>query len=106
MHVVLTAARWAEMRIGMRDLLGTRLELRLGDPAESDIDRRAAMNVPASSPGRGLTRDKLHFLTAVSRIDGKRDGANLAEATAELVSGSMRPGRTRSRPGCGCCRAS
>ena len=69
-HVVLTAARWAEVRIGMRDLLGTRLELRLGDPAESEIDRRAAMNVPEKSPGRGLTRDKLHFLAAVSRVDG------------------------------------
>jgi S-DNA-T family DNA segregation ATPase FtsK/SpoIIIE len=85
-HVVLTVARWAELRIGMRDSIGTRLELRLGDPGESDFDRRAAQNVPTSSPGRGLTRDKLHFLTAVSRVDGKETAANLAEATAELVS--------------------
>ncbi len=39
-HVVLTAVRWAEIRINMRDLLGTKLELRLGDASESEIDRR------------------------------------------------------------------
>ncbi|MFR9775857.1 type VII secretion protein EccCa [Micromonospora sp. MS34] len=84
-HVVVTAVRWAEIRINMRDLLGTKLELRLGDPAESEIDRRAAQNVPVGSPGRGLTRDKLHFLTAVSRIDGKREIEDLAEASVALA---------------------
>ncbi|SCG45118.1 type VII secretion protein EccCa [Micromonospora inositola] len=84
-HVVITAVRWAEIRINMRDLLGTKLELRLGDAAESEVDRRAAQNVPVGSPGRGLTRDKLHFLTAVSRIDGKRDVDDLTEASVALA---------------------
>ncbi|MFC3503984.1 type VII secretion protein EccCa [Micromonospora krabiensis] len=84
-HVVITAVRWAEIRINMRDLLGTKLELRLGDAAESEIDRRAAQNVPVGSPGRGLTREKLHFLAAVSRIDGRRDVDDLSEASAALA---------------------
>ncbi|MEV6514843.1 type VII secretion protein EccCa [Micromonospora chalcea] len=84
-HVVITAVRWAEIRINMRDLLGTKLELRLGDPSESEIDRRAAQNVPVGAPGRGLTRDKLHFLTAISRIDGKRDIEDLTEASVALA---------------------
>ncbi|MGK5441885.1 type VII secretion protein EccCa [Micromonospora sp. URMC 105] len=84
-HVVLTAVRWAEVRINMRDLLGTKLELRLGDANESEIDRRAAANVPTGAPGRGLTRDKLHFLTAVSRIDNRRDIDDLSEASAKLA---------------------
>ncbi|MBG6101953.1 type VII secretion protein EccCa [Micromonospora vinacea] len=84
-HVVLTAVRWAEIRINMRDLLGTKLELRLGDASESEIDRRAANNVPEKSPGRGLTRDKLHFLTAISRIDGRRDIDDLSEASLSLA---------------------
>ncbi|MEH0845197.1 type VII secretion protein EccCa [Micromonospora sp. CPCC 205711] len=84
-HVVLTAVRWAEIRINMRDLLGTKLELRLGDANESEIDRRGAANVPTGAPGRGLTRDKLHFLTAVSRIDGKRDIDDLTEASVALA---------------------
>ncbi|MEV0808250.1 type VII secretion protein EccCa [Micromonospora sp. NPDC050200] len=84
-HVVLTAVRWAEIRINMRDLLGTKLELRLGDANESEIDRRAAANVPTGAPGRGLTRDKLHFLTAVSRIDNRRDIDDLTEASVKLA---------------------
>ncbi|MEV1329807.1 type VII secretion protein EccCa [Micromonospora costi] len=84
-HVVITAVRWAEIRINMRDLLGTKLELRLGDAAESEIDRRAAQNVPVGSPGRGLTREKLHFLAAISRIDGRRDVEDLTEASAALA---------------------
>ncbi|MFI7518899.1 type VII secretion protein EccCa [Micromonospora globbae] len=84
-HVVITAVRWAEIRINMRDLLGTKLELRLGDPSESEIDRRTAQNVPVGSPGRGMTRDKLHFLAAISRIDGRRDIDDLTEASAALA---------------------
>jgi len=84
-HVVITAARWAEIRMNLRDLLGTRLELRLGDPTESEVDRKVAANVPEKSPGRGLTRHKLHFLTALSRIDGKRTVEDLADASAAFA---------------------
>ncbi|MGW1056893.1 type VII secretion protein EccCa [Micromonospora rubida] len=84
-HVVVTAVRWAEIRMSMRDLLGTKLELRLGDPTESEIDRRAAQNVPEKTPGRGLTRDKLHFMAAVSRIDSRRDVDDLTEASVALA---------------------
>jgi S-DNA-T family DNA segregation ATPase FtsK/SpoIIIE len=31
-HVVLSASRWAEMRPSLKDQIGTRIELRLGDP--------------------------------------------------------------------------
>ena len=54
----------------MRDMFGTRLELRLGDPVDSEIDRRVAALVPAGRPGRGLVGAKLHFLGALPRIDG------------------------------------
>ncbi len=35
-------ARWMEMRPALRDMFGTKIELRLGEPADSVIDRRAA----------------------------------------------------------------
>jgi len=84
-HLVITAARWAEIRINMRDLLGTRFELRLGDPTESEIDRRAAANVPGRTPGRGLSPQKLHFLSGVPRIDGQATDDNLADGVIDLV---------------------
>ncbi|MGR6317677.1 type VII secretion protein EccCb [Micromonospora soli] len=89
-HVVLTALRWSEIRASLRDLLGTRLELRLGDPAESEFDRHAAANVPRSSPGRGLAKGRLHFMTALARIDGAHDATDLAEAIAALADRAAR----------------
>jgi DNA segregation ATPase FtsK/SpoIIIE, S-DNA-T family len=85
LHVVVTATRWAEIRINLRDLLGTKLELRLGDPTESELDRKAAANVPEKTPGRGLTKDKLHYLAAVPRIDGKTSIEDLSEGAAHLI---------------------
>ncbi|MEV0823092.1 type VII secretion protein EccCa [Nonomuraea rubra] len=84
-HVIGTANRWMEFRAGVRDLLGTRLELRLGDPFDSEIDRRAAANVPERAPGRGLTRESLHFLAALPRIDGRQAVDDLADGVSALV---------------------
>jgi len=85
-HVVVTIQRWMEMRPALRDLIQQRLELRLGDPTESDVDRKAARNVPEKTPGRGLSPNKLHFLTALPRIDGSSSTEDLADGVADLVS--------------------
>jgi S-DNA-T family DNA segregation ATPase FtsK/SpoIIIE len=84
-HVVLSANRWMEIRTATRDLIGTQFELRLGDPSDSAIDRRAAANVPQGKPGRGLTADKLQFLTALPRVDGRVSASDLAAGVADLV---------------------
>jgi S-DNA-T family DNA segregation ATPase FtsK/SpoIIIE len=68
-HVVLSASRWAEIRPALRDQIGTRIELRLGDPADSEIDRKRAHEVPHNRPGRGLSRDGLHMILSLP-IDG------------------------------------
>ncbi|SPM28755.1 type VII secretion protein EccCa [Mycobacterium terramassiliense] len=64
-HVALSASRWAEIRPSLRDQIGTRVELRLGDPADSEIDRRRAQQVPLDRPGRGLSREGLHMVIAL-----------------------------------------
>ncbi|GAA1693478.1 type VII secretion protein EccC [Nonomuraea maheshkhaliensis] len=84
-HVVGTANRWLEFRAGVRELLATRLELRLGDAFDSEIDRKAAANVPERTPGRGLTRESLHFLAALPRIDGRCTVDDLADGVSALV---------------------
>jgi len=84
-HVVGAAARWMDLRPAVRDMFGTRVELRLGDPGDSYLDRRTATNVPEKTPGRGITPTKLHLLTALPRIDGRQTPDELAEAVAKLV---------------------
>ncbi|QFG26978.1 type VII secretion protein EccCa [Actinomadura sp. WMMB 499] len=84
-HVVATAGKWSEFRMAIRDTFGTRLELRLGDTYESEIDRRLAAHVPEGRPGRGLTRDGKHFLSALPRVDGQGAADDLGDGVAKLV---------------------
>jgi S-DNA-T family DNA segregation ATPase FtsK/SpoIIIE len=83
-HVVAAATRWLEVRPAIRDLFGTKVELRLGEPADSVINRRAAVNVP-ESPGHGLTPEGLHFLGALPRIDGHSSVEDLTIGQTALV---------------------
>jgi len=84
-HIVASATRWADFRSAMRDMFGTRLELRLGDPLDSEIDRKVAALVPTGRPGRGLVTQKLHFLGALPRVDGAADPATLGDGVDHLV---------------------
>jgi S-DNA-T family DNA segregation ATPase FtsK/SpoIIIE len=83
-HLVLAANRWAELRPGLRDNLGGRLELRLNDPLESEFGRAAAGALPPV-PGRGLAEPGLQFQAAAPGTSRQlRDRA----LTGELGSGA------------------
>jgi DNA segregation ATPase FtsK/SpoIIIE, S-DNA-T family len=79
-HLVASTGRWADVRAQLKDAVGTRLELRLGDPMESEMDRRAAAEVPQGVPGRGVTRQKLHTLGAVTAVPPEELAAAIAKA--------------------------
>ena len=83
-HVVASAVRWSELRPRLRDLLGTKFELRLGDPMESEVGSRVAQAVP-HRPGRGITSGSHHFLSALPRLDGSSATADLTQATKAAV---------------------
>ncbi|KRE43492.1 type VII secretion protein EccCa [Knoellia sp. Soil729] len=84
-HVVITTSRWMDFRMQIRDVLGTRVELGLGDPGDSEIDRKVAANVPKGRPGRGITTTKHHFLAGIPRIDGSGRVDDLGEGVEDLV---------------------
>ncbi len=85
LHIVAAATRWADFRAAMRDMFGTRLELRLGDPIDSELDRKIAALVPTGRPGRGLTPSKLHFLSSLPRIDGIASADSLGPGVDDLI---------------------
>ncbi len=66
-HLILCTNRWSELHSSVRDQLGTRLELRLGDVLDSIIDIRAAK-------------------AALPRIDGNSDLASLESGVSAMVS--------------------
>ncbi|MFC9993688.1 type VII secretion protein EccCa [Nocardia sp. NPDC127526] len=103
-HVMLGANRWAEIRPAIKDQIGTRIELRLGDPSDSEMGRRIAVNVPLNRPGRGLTVDQLHMLIALPRLDSDTDpqslseGVNAAKTQMQALYGSRRAPEVRMLP--------
>ncbi|WP_067711866.1 type VII secretion protein EccCa [Nocardia yamanashiensis] len=103
-HLVIAANRWAEIRPGVKDMTGTRIELRLGDPSDSEMGRKVAVNVPVNQPGRGITADPLHMLIALPRLDSDTDPDTLAAGVAdartqmEAMYGNRRAAEVRMLP--------
>ncbi|WP_216894442.1 type VII secretion protein EccCa [Nocardia alni] len=86
-HLMIGASRWAEIRAVVKDQIGTRLELRLGDPTDSDMGRRSAALVPVGRPGRGLTPEELHMLIALPRLDSNTDPGSISDGVAASKAG-------------------
>lgn len=84
-HIIAASGRWADFRAAMRDVFGSKLELRLGDPLDSEVDRKVAALVPTGRPGRGLVPSKLHFLAALPRVDGDADAGTLGDGVDDLI---------------------
>jgi S-DNA-T family DNA segregation ATPase FtsK/SpoIIIE len=83
-HLVGSLLRWNDLRIALQPAFGTRLELRLNDPADSATDRRLAATIRDDQPGRLLTGDRLFAQTALPRVDGVASGDGLGEALGRL----------------------
>ncbi|NMM87865.1 type VII secretion protein EccC [Rhodococcus sp. SRB_17] len=97
-HVIVTASRWADIRPALKDQLGTRIELRLGDPGDSDAGRQKASMVPESHAGRGITREGLHLLTGLPRMDGIASSVELSAAVSATVARITAMSTGRSAP--------
>jgi S-DNA-T family DNA segregation ATPase FtsK/SpoIIIE len=91
-HIMLSCSRSYELRMNIRDLLGTRLELKLGDPIDSMVDRMAALAVPPNRPGRGIITTKHQMLVGLPHlriedreVEDESGRSAVAAGTAELV---------------------
>jgi S-DNA-T family DNA segregation ATPase FtsK/SpoIIIE len=84
-HLVLTASRWMEIRPALRDSIGTRIELRLNDPSESEVNRRLAIQLGGAVPGRGIAPPGVYFQLLLPRMDGQETAEGLGEAQDDLI---------------------
>lgn len=84
-HLALASNRWNDLRLALRDNMGGRLELRLNDPLDSEIDRHAARALPDRTPGRGIVSGGEQVQIALPRVDGQADAGGLAIGVEGLV---------------------
>jgi S-DNA-T family DNA segregation ATPase FtsK/SpoIIIE len=95
-HVVAAASRWMDFRPAIRDMFGSKLELRLGDPTDSIAPRKVSMNVPENTPGRGVVpgggKDEyLHLLTVRPEVAAVGDAGDLVKLAATSWQGPLAP---------------
>ncbi len=83
-HTVISTPRWTELKARVRDYMGTKVEFRLGDINETQIDRMTR-EIPANRPGRAISAEKHHLMVGVPRIDGVHSGENLVDAITAAV---------------------
>jgi len=83
-HTVISTPRWTELKSRVRDYLGTKVEFRLGDVNETQIDR-ITREIPANRPGRAVSLEKHHLMIGVPRLDGVHSADNLVAAITEAV---------------------
>ncbi|MET7440047.1 type VII secretion protein EccCa [Streptomyces sp. NPDC005496] len=84
-HVVAGMLRWNDVRIATQSMFGTRVELRLNDPADSSVDRKLSETLAADTPGRVLTDGKLFAQVALPRIDGSPSRDDIGPALEEAA---------------------
>ncbi|AKJ11769.1 cell division protein FtsK [Streptomyces incarnatus] len=84
-HVVAGMLRWNDVRIATQSLFGSRIELRLNDPADSSVDRKLSATLSADTPGRALTDGKLFAQAALPRIDAHATTDGLGQALEQAA---------------------
>ena len=83
-HAIISTPRWTELKSRVRDYLGTKIEFRLGDVNETQIDR-ITREIPANRPGRAISMEKHHLMMGVPRLDGVRGVGDLVPAITAAV---------------------
>jgi type VII secretion protein EccCb len=83
-HTVISTPRWTELKSRIRDYLGTKVELRLGDVNETQIDR-ITREIPVNRPGRGISMEKHHLMMGVPRLDGVHSALDIVPAISAAV---------------------
>ncbi|NNH73235.1 type VII secretion protein EccCa [Nocardia uniformis] len=96
-HLLVSSSRWAAIRPAIKDMIQTRVELRLGDLTDTvfNTHRKMVAAIPPNRPGRCISNDALHMLTALPRIDGVSDSATAAEGLTATIDhlNQLYPGR-------------
>ncbi|MFJ9370101.1 type VII secretion protein EccCa [Nocardia sp. NPDC101769] len=86
-HLIISSSRWMAVRPAIKDQIQTRLEMRLGDLTDTVFSghRQMVAAIPPNRPGRCMSAEALHMLTALPRIDGVGDAESVAAGTNAAI---------------------
>lgn len=84
-HLVVATSRWSDFRMQVADMLGSKLELKIGDFRDSALDRNVQKQIPGARPGRGVSMSKHHVLVGLPRADGDPDPTTVTEGVAATL---------------------
>ena len=87
-HTVVATPRWTELKAKVRDYLQTKVEFRLGDVNETQVDRMTR-EIPFNRPGRAISAEKHHLMIGVPRLDGVHSADNIVAALTDAVTGGQ-----------------
>ena len=82
-HLMWATGRWADFRVQMQSIIGTKVELRLNDPLDSTFGKKNSQKIKAGQTGRALTDDTLLSQVALPRFGGELTNV---EATVRAIS--------------------
>ncbi|KJL47705.1 ESX-1 secretion system protein EccCb1 [Microbacterium hydrocarbonoxydans] len=82
-HIVVALSRWSELRIAHQSLFGTKIEMRLNDAGDSQVDRSLARTIRAAAPGRALSDNGLIGQVALPVLEAADEG-ELGDAVETL----------------------
>ena len=85
-HLVISHTSYLQgFKQALKPLATARIELRLTDPGDSEMDRVFARKVPKNSPGRGLTKAGVHLLVGVPELAEQPLGRVPARSVGDVV---------------------
>lgn len=95
-HVIFTSGRWADFRLPLQAVIGTKIEMHLNDPIDSVIGRKAMIGMDGAPLGRALSMDKLYSqicLPTFNQPDVIRENTSegIVAAIADAWSGGSAP---------------
>lgn len=68
-HVIFVSGRWADFRLQLQAVIGTKVEMHLNDPIDSIIGRRAMIGMKGAPVGRALSMDELYSQICLPTFD-------------------------------------
>jgi len=99
-HVIFLTGRWADFRLPLQAVIGTRLELRLNDPIDSAVGKKVSEGLKDLPTGRVATADGLYSQIAVphlERVPGVVSETSAQETVAAISRSWTAPGAPQVR---------